>query len=93
MESINDLKITNHPEFDRIKKISVAINERVRLMIQETYDFSDINFDNIEQVYNYNITGIKSFAETKEHLISRGMSVTLAEKLLNNYLKKIEISC
>jgi hypothetical protein len=48
MESINDLKITNHPEFDRIKKISVAINERVRLMIQETYDFSDINFDNIE---------------------------------------------
>lgn len=48
-----------------------------------------INYDNLEQVYNAHTTGIATLAETRDHLIENGMSDSLADQLMNRYLKKI----
>lgn len=41
-----------------------------------------VNFDNIEDVYNAHVTGIKTLKDTRDYLIDRGMSDCFAEKLM-----------
>lgn len=60
------------------------------MMVRESYGFNDITFDNIEQLYNPRLTHIQSVQETTDYLVKRGMSYTLAQKLLQQYIKKIE---
>lgn len=44
-------------------------------------------------MYNPHYTGIATLAETRDHLISNGMSDSLADMLMQRYLKKIQETC
>ncbi len=77
------------PTFQRLQKQFVAVNFLIEDLMQQQYGLMGINFDNIEDVYNTHITGLKTLAETRDYLIERGMSDSFAEKLLYQYLRKI----
>ena len=62
------------------------------MMVKENYGFEGISFDNIEQLFNPKFTKIGSIQETVDYLVQRGMSYSLAKKLLQQYLNKIEAS-
>jgi hypothetical protein len=66
------------PVFEKLQKTSFVLNERVRMMVKESYGFEGITFDNIEQLFNSHITQITSIHETIDYLVQRGMSFTLA---------------
>jgi hypothetical protein len=68
--------------FEKLQKTSFVLNERVRMMVKESYGFDGITFDNIEQLFNPRVTQINSVHETIDYLVQRGMSFTLAQKLM-----------
>lgn len=39
------------------------------MMVKDSYGFENINFDNIEQVFNPTITQIESVSETIDYLV------------------------
>ena len=77
------------PTFQRLQKQFVAVNFLIEDLMQQQYGLMGINFDNIEDVYNTHVTGLKTLAETRDYLIERGMSDSFAEKLMYQYLRKI----
>jgi hypothetical protein len=68
--------------FEKLQKTSFVLNERVKMMVKESYGFDGITFDNIEQLFNPRVTQINSVHETIDYLVQRGMSFTLAQKLM-----------
>jgi hypothetical protein len=70
------------PVFEKLQKTSFVLNERVKMMVKESYGFDGITFDNIEQLFNPRVTQINSVHETIDYLVQRGMSFTLAQKLM-----------
>lgn len=52
------------------------------MMVKESFGFDGINFDNIEKLFDPRVTNITSVHETIDYLVQRGMSFTLAQKLL-----------
>jgi hypothetical protein len=73
---------TSLPVFEKLQKTSFVLNERVKMMVKESYGFDGITFDNIEQLFNPRVTQINSVHETIDYLVQRGMSFTLAQKLM-----------
>ena len=78
VDSISELSPATLPVFEKLQKTSFVLNERVRMMVKESYGFEGIMFDNIEQLFNSHITQITSIHETIDYLVQRGMSFTLA---------------
>lgn len=74
----SDLKIT-----------STGINDLIENHFEEHYGIEGITYDNIEQVYNPKISGIQTLAETRDYLIQHGMTDSLTEQLLQQYLRKV----
>lgn len=60
------------------------------MLVKDSYGFDGINFDNIEQLFNPRVTNITSVHETIDYLVQRGMSFSLAQKLLQQYMRKVE---
>ena len=60
VDSINDLSPATLPVFEKLQKTSFVLNERVGMMVRESYGFEDITFDNIEQLFNPRMTQILS---------------------------------
>jgi len=56
----------------------------------ENYNIRGINVDNLEQVYNAHVTGLGDMMQTRDHLISKGMSGSFADYLARRYINKVE---
>jgi hypothetical protein len=56
----------------------------------ERFGFKGISLDNLEDVFNPILTGIASMSATRTHLITRGMTEELADKLALRYIQKVE---
>lgn len=77
------------PTFRRLEKQFTAVNFLLEDLMQRQFGIKGITFDNIEDVYNRHVTGLKTLAETRDYLTERGMSDTWAEKLMFQYLRKV----
>jgi hypothetical protein len=73
----------------RLKKISGSVNGLVSKIIGEDFGHSQIEWNNIEQVYNPHVSGVYSIEDQKQRLIIAGMSSHLAERLRLLYLSKL----
>jgi len=56
----------------------------------EQYEIKGISIDNIEDVYNTRLTGLGDMTQTRDHLISKGMSGSFADYLARRYINKVE---
>lgn len=65
------------------------VNELVKEHFEKNYGLK-VDYECLEQVYNPTVTGIKTLAATRDYLLSNGMSDHWADKLMYQYLKKIE---
>lgn len=75
---------------NRLQKTQLALNEESSRTMMERFGFKGISLDNIEDVFNPTFSGIGSMSATRTHLIQRGMSEELADKLALRYIQKVE---
>jgi hypothetical protein len=70
------------PAFQRLKKSAYVVNELVKDHFMTNYGLN-VDYENLEQVYNPTVTGIHTLANTRDYLIERGMSDYWADKLMH----------
>lgn len=84
------MSISNNHVFGRLNKTHVALNEKMEQIFFEQYGIKGITIDNIEDVYDSRVTGLGDMMQTRDHLISKGMSGSFADYLARRYIKKVE---
>ena len=84
--------LTQVSVIDRLQKTQLALNEEATRSIMERFGFKGINLDNIEDVFNPATSGLPTMKATRTHLIQKGMSEELVDKLARRYIQKIESS-
>lgn len=65
------------------------VNEAIQEHFQNKFGLA-VTYENLEQVYHPQVSGIKTLANTRDFLIECGMSDYWADKLMHQYLTKIE---
>ena len=63
------LNVRNFPVFDRLNKNASMINQHISDYIQNYFGFTGINYDNLSDIYNPKITGIKTLKQTYNYLV------------------------
>lgn len=58
-------------------------------MIRSQFGIKGITFDNLEQLYNAQLTGYETLHETRDFLLQHGMSDRMADRLMKRYLQKV----
>jgi len=76
--------------FEKLKKTSSFIDQKIQEVFLTRFGFKGIRFENMEDVYSPQVTGISSLGKTRSYLLKNGMSVQFADILAARYIKKIE---
>lgn len=84
------MSFENHHVFSRLNKTHVALNNKMEQIFFEQYNIKGITIDNIEDVYNTRVTGLGDMMQTRDYLISKGMSASFADYLARRYINKVE---
>ena len=85
--------IQDLPVFHRLNQTAQMANHQISETFERQFGIKGITFDNMEQVYNQHVSGIPTVLKTRQYLIEHGMSDTLAKKLMDRYLSKVESFC
>lgn len=78
--------LTDVSLLSRLQKTQTALNEEATRTLLERFGIKGLTLDTVEQVYNPAKTGIASMLETRNYLIHKGMSETLADNLAKRYI-------
>lgn len=89
-QSNYDLKIGEMGTFEKLKKSSAYIDEKISQSFMMRFGFDGITFENMEQVYSPLIAGKGDMAQIRKHLISNGMTTSFADILAAKYIKSLE---
>lgn len=84
--------IGNQSFVNRLIKSQFALNEEVAKIMLTRFGLPKLTLDNIEEVYNPQVSGHGSMAETRAFLLQRGMNAELADLLARRYINKLESS-
>lgn len=76
--------------FEKLKKTSGFIDQKIQEVFLTRFGFRGIHFENMEDVYAPQVTGISSLEKTRSYLLKNGMSGQFADILAAKYIKKIE---
>ena len=76
--------------FEKLKKTSSYIDQKIGEMFMTRFGFKGIRFENMEDAYAPQVTGISSLEKTRSHLLKNGMSGQFADILAAKYIKKLE---
>jgi len=70
------------PVFQRLNQTAKLSHQLIGEIFEDNYGILDINYDNLEKVYDAHHTGIATLAATRDHLLDCGMSDKLADNLM-----------
>lgn len=76
--------------FDRLRKTQTALNEEAAQIVLDRFGVKGVSLDNLEQVYNPLVSGFGTMQAARAHLIKKGMTAELADKLAQRYISKLE---
>lgn len=68
-QSNYDLKIGEMGTFEKLKKSSAYIDEKISQSFMTRFGFEGITFENMEQVYSPLIAGMGDMAQIRNHLV------------------------
>lgn len=87
-----NLEVSNktYADIDKFMKTHTSINELTSRIFLERYNISHIGINNLEEVFNPAKIGIYSLVDIKDHLVEKGMSAHVAQKIGERYLSKLE---
>mgnify|MGYP000347554634 CR=1 FL=1 len=80
----------NFGTFEKLQKTASVFDEQIRQNFLVQYGIDGISFSSIEQVYNPLVTGIATMAQTRAHLVRKGMTPDYADQLAAKYIKNLE---
>jgi len=69
----------NFGTFEKLQKTASVFDEQIRQNFLVQYGIDGISFSSIEQVYNPLVTGIATMAQTRAHLVRKGMTPDYAD--------------
>lgn len=78
------------PTYEKLMKTQTVMNEATQQIFLKRYGIAGVTLDEMEQVYNPIVSGIGSMQETREFLVSRGMSTAQADHLARQYIQRLE---
>lgn len=92
LDSSSSPDIHSLPAFTRLEKAR-TVADSLTQEIFERFGVKDATFSTMDKVFDERVSGHKSLEDARAHLISKGMSSDVADRLQKLHLKRVEKDC